>query len=127
LLSQKEANHAEFEAGLQKAVPGVRIVGKDAARLWNTSAVIMPEARDCRRRWVVKLDRLGFAVSTGSACATGKENPSHVLRAMGISPEEAGRALRFSSGWSTTAEQWGALLAGLNEAVREVDLAKPRP
>jgi cysteine desulfurase len=72
----------------------------------------MPEA-DCRHRWVVKLDKLGFAASTGSACASGREEPSHVLTAMGYSPAETGRVLRFSSGWETAPEDWSALLDAL--------------
>ena len=77
----------------------------------------MPEA-DSQQRWVVKLDKLGFAVSTGSACSSGKEEPSHVIAAIGYSPRQAGRVLRFSSGWETTVEDWSALLAGLEEVSR---------
>ena len=80
----------------------------------------MPE-RDCRQRWVVKLDKLGFAVSTGSACASGKEAPSHVLSAMGISPDDAGRVLRYSSGWETTPGQWAELLDGAVRAAAEMN------
>lgn len=101
-----------FEIELARQFPGVQILGAAAPRLWNTSAVLMPQA-DCRRRWVVKLDRLGFAVSTGSACSSGREEPSHVLRAMGISSDDAGRALRFSAGWETTQDDWRALLQAI--------------
>jgi cysteine desulfurase len=62
---------------------------------------------------VVKLDKGGFSVSTGSACSSGKEKPSHVLRAMGASPEESSRMLRFSSGWQTTENDWNQLLDGI--------------
>ncbi len=109
----------QFEQRLTSAVPGIRIVGAGAERLWNTVSVIMPGTDDCRRRWVVVMDKLGFAVSTGSACSTGKEKPSHVLTAMGIAPDEAGRALRFSSGWETREEDWGHLLDGVIAATKE--------
>ena len=110
----------EFENEMAAAVPGTRVLGAGAERLWNTVSVIMPETPDCRRRWVVVMDRLGFAVSTGSACASGKEKPSHVLTAMGIAPEDAGRALRFSAGWGTTRDDWCALLEGVKAAAREM-------
>jgi cysteine desulfurase len=110
----------EFERGLMVALPGVRILGAGVPRLWNTVSVILPDTPDCRRRWVVVMDKLGFAVSTGSACASGKEKPSHVLTAMGIEPGEAGRVLRFSAGWETTAADWGRLLEGVKGAVREM-------
>jgi cysteine desulfurase len=109
-----------FESELLRKLPGVRLLGPRDAVLWNTVAAIMPEHADCRRRWVVVLDRLGFAVSTGSACSSGKEKPSHVLLAMGIEPGAAGRVLRFSSGWATTWDDWARLLDGILAAAREL-------
>lgn len=104
---QRVAWRDEFETGLRNL--GARIIGTGSPRLWNTVYAVMPEV-DCRHRWVVKLDKAGVAVSTGSACASGKEKPSHVLSAMGIAPEEAARVIRFSSGWETTEEEWRTLL-----------------
>jgi cysteine desulfurase len=111
---QRAAWRTAFERSLLKQLPGAEIVGAGAERLWNTVSALMPEA-DCRQRWVVKLDKLGFAVSTGSACASGREEPSHVLAAMGRTTGEAGRVLRFSSGWETTEAEWRALLEGLRK------------
>lgn len=113
-------DRAWFENELAAALPGIRFLGRREDVLWNTVAAVMPETPDCRRRWVVVLDRLGFAVSTGSACASGKEKPSHVLLAMGLSPSEAGRVLRFSAGFGTTRKDWAALLGGVVAAAREM-------
>jgi cysteine desulfurase len=104
---------------------GVQIVGTGQERLWNTVSAIMPEAETFRsghhQRWVVKMDRQGYAVSTGSACASGKEEPSHVLAAMGFSKTEAGRVLRFSSGWETTEADWNALLDGVRQVTAQFE------
>jgi len=104
-----------FIERMLKALPGAEVVGLSQPRLWNTVSALMPNA-DGQQRWVVKLDKLGFAVSTGSACSSGKEEPSHVIAAMGYSPHEAGRVLRFSSGWETTEDDWEALLEALQKA-----------
>ncbi len=106
-----------FAEGMLNALPGSDVVGLGQPRLWNTVSALMPEA-DCQSRWVVKLDKLGYAVSTGSACSSGKEEPSHVIAAMGYSPNEAGRVLRFSSGWETTEQNWNALLEALQKVHR---------
>jgi cysteine desulfurase len=110
-----------FESLIQRDMPDIRVLGPRSKRLWNTTSVIMPDL-DCRVRWVVKLDKLGFAVSTGSACASGKEKTSHVLASMGLNKGEASRVLRFSSGWDTDIDSWKELAAGMQEVVEEVIL-----
>ncbi len=122
VLEPRLAWRDRFIADLKTALPGVEIVGEGAPRLWNTVAALMPAAADCRRRWVVKLDKLGFAVSTGSACASGKEQPSHVLAAMGYRTDESDRMLRFSAGWDTTEEDWRALLDAIRQAATELQV-----
>ena len=119
-LRERLAWRTHFENELTASVAGTRVLGAGVERLWNTVSVILPVTPDCRRRWVVVMDRLGFAVSTGSACASGKEKPSHVLTAMGVPPEDAARALRFSAGWGTTREDWSALLEGVKAGAREM-------
>jgi cysteine desulfurase len=114
-----------FIAALTARLPTARVNGAGADRLWNTVSVVMPEG-DCRLRWVVKLDKAGFAVSTGSACASGSEQPSPVLTAMGLTPAEAGRAIRVSAGWTTAEKDWEALLAALERIQAEFPAALPR-
>jgi cysteine desulfurase len=109
----------QFETGLRKSSPDIEVIGDRAPRLWNTTAALMPQA-NCQQRWVVKLDKAGFAVSTGSACASGKEKPSHVLNAMGFTPAESSRMIRFSSGWQTTAEDWQKLLDAIASVSKEM-------
>lgn len=101
----------KFEKLLLRQVPGSTIVGSGTPRLWNTTSALMPEGG--QQRWVTRLDKAGFAVSTGSACTTGKEEPSHVLSAMGYKAGQVTQVLRFSSGWETTAADWEALEKGL--------------
>ena len=113
----REVIRRTFEAELKASIPSIRIVGEEADRLWNTVSVILPAGENSR--WVARLDRLGFEVSTGSACATGAEAPSHVLGALGLEPTEARRVIRISSGWSTKPEDWEALRAALAGLVAE--------
>ena len=116
-VQQRVGWRGDFEKQLLTALPGSEIVGLAQPRLWNTVSALMPES-DGQQRWVVKLDKLGFAVSTGSACSSGREEPSHVIAAMGYSPQEAGRVLRFSSGWETSEDDWHSLLEGLENVNR---------
>ena len=108
----------QFENTLLRHVPGVTIVGAKSPRLWNTVSALMPEGGQLR--WVTRLDKAGFAVSTGSACTTGKEEPSHVLSAMGFKASEVVHVLRFSSGWETTPDHWEALEKGIVKVYNEV-------
>jgi cysteine desulfurase len=69
------------------------------------------------------LDAAGIAVSSGSACRSGATQPSHVLLAMGVPPEVAGPAVRFSLGHETTAaeiERVIDIFPGVVEQLREL-------
>jgi len=101
-----------FEAQFLRAMPGATILGHNQPRLWNTVSALMPEG-DRKSQWVIRLDKAGFAVSTGSACTTGKDEPSHVLSAMGFKSAHAQRAVRMSAGWETSEPEWDSLLKAI--------------
>lgn len=93
-----------FEQTLKKAIPGITVCGGRAPRLWNTTMLIVPKHKNLK--WLTRLAELGFFLSTGSACSSGKENPSHVMEAMGLDFDQMGRVLRISAGWETTHADW---------------------
>ncbi len=88
-----------LEAGLRAVTPDVLIFGGDQARLPNTTLFTHPGLR--AETAVIAFDLEGIAVSSGSACSSGKVQPSHVLEAMGIEPALARSAIRISSGYAT--------------------------
>jgi cysteine desulfurase len=112
-----------FERELLRALPGTIIIGANLPRLWNTVSALMPDG-DRKHQWVIRLDKAGFAASTGSACTTGKEEPSHVLSAMGLKTAQAMRAVRFSAGWETTEADWDALVKGVAKVHAEMHHTK---
>ncbi len=73
--------------------------GAGAPRLPNTLNIGVPGLRS--ETAVIAFDLAGVAVSSGSACSSGKVKRSHVLDAMGVAPALAEGALRFSLGWTT--------------------------
>ena len=66
---------------------------------------------------VIALDLRGFAASTGSACSSGALEPSHVLKAIGLSDDRARSSMRFSLGRGNTREQVDALVGALESSV----------
>ena len=116
-----EQTRDAFEETLLAALPGLRVLGKDANRLWNSTALLMPVHENLR--WVGKLEKLGHEISTGSACATGKEGPSHVAAALGLSPEEARRIVRVSGSRETLPEDWVVLAEAFRAAFSEIQAA----
>jgi cysteine desulfurase len=108
----------DFETTLQRHLPGLRIIGQGAARLWNTSLLVMPQHSNLK--WLTRLTRLGFAISTGSACSSGKEGSSVVVQALGATAEELRRVVRISSGWDTPAEHWQALAVAFQQVSQEL-------
>jgi cysteine desulfurase len=91
----------QLERGLRQA-PEIIIFSEDAPRLPNTVLFTAPGLK--AETAVIGFDLAGIAVSSGSACSSGKVQPSHVLAAMGFSPDLAQGAVRLSLGWSTSEE-----------------------
>jgi cysteine desulfurase len=88
-----------LEGGLRQ-IPDVIVFSDDTKRLPNTTLFTVPGLR--AETAVIGFDLAGIAVSSGSACSSGKVQPSHVLGAMGFGPEIAQGAVRLSLGWSTS-------------------------
>lgn len=88
-----------FEAGLKSFDPKIVIFGSGAQRLPNTVSFAL-EGTSAETS-LISLDLAGFAVSSGSACSSGKVKASHVLEAMGTTPDIAKGVLRASFGWTT--------------------------
>jgi cysteine desulfurase len=91
-----------------RAVAGGTIFSADAERLPNTVLFTAPGLK--AETAVIGFDLEGIAVSSGSACSSGKVQPSHVLSAMGFDPAVAQGAVRLSLGWSTEPEDINRVL-----------------
>lgn len=103
-----------FERGLD-AIPGTVVHCRESPRLPNTSYVGFD--RVSGHELMLRLDHAGFAVATGSACTSGRPQPSAVLLAMGVPEAEALESLRVSFGITNTADEVDALLAALASEV----------
>jgi len=88
--------------GLAKAIPGIKINGHPEDVLPNTLNISFPGAEG--EAILLSMDLAGIEASTGSACASGSLEPSHVLMATGVGPELAHGSIRFSLGWGITNE-----------------------
>jgi len=91
-----------FQSGVLERIPGVRINGQ-ARRLPNITNLSFERLEG--EGAVIALDLEGLAVSTGSACASGSLDPSHVLIAMGLHPDVVQSSLRFSLCYHNTEEE----------------------
>jgi cysteine desulfurase len=90
-----------LEKGLRQT-PGMIVFSEGTSRLPNTTLFTVPGLK--AETAVIGFDLGGIAVSSGSACSSGKVQPSHVLAAMGFDRELAQGAVRLSLGWSTSEE-----------------------
>jgi cysteine desulfurase len=97
--------------GIEERVPHVRINGHPERVLPNTLNVSFPGAEG--EAILLSLDIEGIEVSTGSACASGSLEPSHVLMATGVEPELAHGSIRFSLGRGSTEAEVDLVLAKL--------------
>lgn len=116
-LGELAARLAELRARLEQGLHamGAVIFGERAPRLPNTSYFafqgIVGDAL------VLELDKLGYAVAPGAACSSANPEPSATLLAMGVEPELARGAVRFSLGAANTPEQVEEFLRALRQAV----------
>ncbi|MBB36999.1 MAG: aminotransferase [Hirschia sp.] len=108
-----------------KTEGGVTIIGERVARIANTTCLAKSGFRS--ETQVMAMDLAGVAVSSGSACSSGKVRRSHVLSAMNISPELADGALRISFGWQSTPDDHERVAdAWLAAAMRAGQLSTPK-
>lgn len=94
-------------------LPGAVINGSTKLRLPNNIHLTLPGQDN--ERLLVELDERGVLAAAGSACSASDEEPSHVLRAMGLTDEQAQASLRFTMGRATTLEDLAALVDVLAE------------
>lgn len=98
---EKTMDVMELRKSLESSLQGAVVLGGGADRLPNTVCFAMPGFR--AETLLMNFDLAGVAVSSGSACSSGKVGRSHVLEAMGVAPELAASAIRVSLGWNSTA------------------------
>lgn len=100
---------ADIRDGIETALAGDAVIyGQDVPRLANTSCIGMDGVS--AETQVMAFDLAGIAISAGSACSSGKVEPSHVLLAMGLSDEKAGQTIRMSLGWANDPSDAGGFI-----------------
>ena len=110
---------AELRARLESALPtGASVVSAGAERLPGHALVLVPGVR--AELLVLALDRAGYAVAAGSACAAGDAEPSHVLVAQGLSAQDTRSVVRISLGIETDAADVDGFTAAFASCVEQL-------
>jgi len=112
-----------LEDTVLKTIPGTSRNGAKEARLPNTSNIAFDSVE--AEAILMLLDQVGICASSGSACTTGSLDPSHVLVAMGLSPDRARGSVRFSLGIDNTDEEVDYLLKQLPLIVAKLRTVSP--
>jgi cysteine desulfurase len=131
-LGEEAARLAELrdrlEAGILARVPATKVNGAGARRVPGTTNICFSFIEG--ESLVIALDLKGLACSTGAACSSGAIEPSHVLTAIGLAPEEARGSLRFSLGRDNTREEVDRaveIIPGVVERLRELSPLYKKP
>ncbi|HEX4667362.1 MAG TPA: cysteine desulfurase family protein [Chthoniobacterales bacterium] len=109
--------------GIERVFPAAQLNAAGGPRLANTLNVSFPGFDS--ETMLMALDLEGVCASSGSACMVGSVVASHVLRAMGLPPERAGSAVRFSLGKEMTAEEIEETIAAIERIVQRRRLQSP--
>ena len=105
------------------AISGARLTGSPSKRLDNHASFVL---RDVEAEGIlIGLDLAGIAASSGSACTSARQQPSHVLEAIGIPAADLAGGLRLSLGLSNTGEQIDKFLDALPRIVEQHRQAVP--
>ncbi len=112
-----------LERELVARVPHARVNCSRALRTPNTTNITFPYVEG--EALVIALDLKGVACSTGAACSAGAVEPSHVLTAIGLAPEDARASLRFSLGHETTHEEIDCAISVVPRAVEQLRELSP--
>ena len=107
-----------LETGLACLSDDAMVFSAAASRLPNTTCFTVPGT--AAETMLIALDLAGVAVSSGSACSSGKVARSHVLDAMGVPVALAGGALRVSTGWASTEAEIDRFLEAFADALRRM-------
>jgi cysteine desulfurase len=113
----------ELERELLARIPQARANAAGAPRTANTTNITFPGIEG--EALIIALDLKGLACSTGAACSSGAVEPSHVLTAIGLTPEEARASIRFSLGRHTTQQEIAAALEVVPAAVAQLRELSP--
>jgi cysteine desulfurase len=112
-----------LEAGILASVPRVIVNGDRTSRVPSTTNLTFDYMEG--EGFVIAMDLRGIACSTGSACSSGSLEPSHVLSAIGLKPEQARASIRFSLGRFNTDEDVDAALRILPGVVEQLRAVSP--
>jgi cysteine desulfurase len=104
--------------GVQERIPGVHLMGHPEQRLHNNAAFCIEGIE--AETMLLRLDMRGIGASSGAACASGSTEPSHVLRALGVSRELAEGSLRLTVGTDNTPEDIDYTVEVLESLVAEL-------
>src|SRR5580692_4352027 len=113
-----------LERAILDAISSVRVNGDTSHRVANTTNLSFAAAGG--EAMLIALDLLGVACSTGAACSSGAVEPSHVLLAIGLSPDQARSSLRFSLGRQTTSEEIDYAISAIPAVVNRLRALSPR-
>ena len=131
LAGQEMADENRRLAALRDRLERTILGGIELTTIHGAAAERVPNTANIRfdaiegEAMVIALDLKGMAVSSGSACSSGAVLPSHVLKAMGLTSEQARSSLRFSLGKQTTGDQIDTLLEILPEVVSRLRSLSP--
>lgn len=114
----------QLEDALKKTAPMIRIFGQESPRIANTSMFAIGGVPS--ETQLIALDMAGICVSNGSACSSGTVKHSHVLKAMGVSENEASGSLRVSLGWNSTEKDVECFLQKWTEMYNRVQRRQSR-